>query len=427
MSAEDAEIQSLLKHLYGDRGPGKRRVKPNQAQALQLAALARSSSPNGPGGGGGNGDDGHETEASDHDFEAPGSDADDASEGSALDDDEAGGDAVPPQPLASPAARNRTVLTRRVHRAVPDPDTCCVCMSALSHEDVVLLFCEGEACSVTVHPGCYGLSSVPEGEWKCDACSFGSWPAHCILCPVRYGAMKRLASGQGWAHVVCTTWIRDAHFLDAERLADISVARIPPRDWLRPCAICGLVEGVTVPCDAGRCPRRVHVSCCAEHDLVEEVRDEPGLANPMFLVCPQHGAERDASRVKLNKWGRWARAHALPSSASAVADLAPDAQAAALAESAETMRLQSQLAFLTSIESVLPKRGQRLAKRAVAAFASVPAAELEHEDSDELDPPMPLDPRAGPSAACADARVCTEASAAADRAIQGRCRQETAS
>ncbi len=45
---------------------------------------------------------------------------------------------------------------------------------------------------VAVHPGCYGFTIIPEGEWKCDACVLGqcSRTAECLLCPVAGGAFK---------------------------------------------------------------------------------------------------------------------------------------------------------------------------------------------------------------------------------------------
>jgi hypothetical protein len=104
--------------------------------------------------------------------------------------------------------------------------------------------------------------------------------------------MKPLADRSGWAHLICTTWIPDAHFLSPQGLAEIEVHQIPMNQWWKPCVLCASSHGVTVRCEAGHCKNRFHVSCCGEYDLMEEVSDDR-MANPTFLVCPKHaqGAE----------------------------------------------------------------------------------------------------------------------------------------
>ena len=46
------------------------------------------------------------------------------------------------------------------------PATCAICRDASEDADNPLLRCAH--CGVRVHPGCYGLSTVPAGRWQCD-------------------------------------------------------------------------------------------------------------------------------------------------------------------------------------------------------------------------------------------------------------------
>jgi hypothetical protein len=68
-------------------------------------------------------------------------------------------------------------------------DMQCQCRNAI-------LLCDGQSCSVAVHQGCYGLSSIPEGDWLCDGCVAGLDPCehHCILCPAVGGALRSVST-----------------------------------------------------------------------------------------------------------------------------------------------------------------------------------------------------------------------------------------
>lgn len=50
-----------------------------------------------------------------------------------------------------------------------------------------------------MHQLCYGVHSVPEGEWLCDACDAKLKPtaANCCICPVVGGAVKEVGRGAG--------------------------------------------------------------------------------------------------------------------------------------------------------------------------------------------------------------------------------------
>ncbi len=65
----------------------------------------------------------------------------------------------------------------------------CICSNAI-------LLCDGDGCMAAVHQQCYGVASIPEGEWRCDGCMAGLNPAasHCLLCPVTGGALRSVSS-----------------------------------------------------------------------------------------------------------------------------------------------------------------------------------------------------------------------------------------
>lgn len=47
---------------------------------------------------------------------------------------------------------------------------CCVCSDDTGYVNNLLVYCDGQGCQVAVHQGCYGIHSVPEGDWFCKAC-----------------------------------------------------------------------------------------------------------------------------------------------------------------------------------------------------------------------------------------------------------------
>lgn len=71
----------------------------------------------------------------------------------------------------------------------PDDDTiCAVCFEGWTEPSNQIMFCD--ACGIAVHQGCYGVSTVPAGDWYCGPCQHGSKPVrqsirgHChrVLC-----------------------------------------------------------------------------------------------------------------------------------------------------------------------------------------------------------------------------------------------------
>ncbi len=77
--------------------------------------------------------------------------------------------------------------------------------------------------------GCYGILKVPEGNWYCAKCSAGNGttrPAHCELCSMEDGALKRTDKG-GWAHVICALYIPEVQFGDVNSMDPVVLSHIP--------------------------------------------------------------------------------------------------------------------------------------------------------------------------------------------------------
>ena len=73
-----------------------------------------------------------------------------------------------------------------------DDVQCQICNNGDYEDEDLIVFCGN--CNVAVHQYCYGIESLPEGDWLCYNCElFGFYrglAVNCILCPKRGGPMK---------------------------------------------------------------------------------------------------------------------------------------------------------------------------------------------------------------------------------------------
>ncbi|XP_003375943.1 protein Jade-1 [Trichinella spiralis] len=80
-------------------------------------------------------------------------------------------------------------------------------------------------CENAVHQACYGIVSLPEGNWTCNRCIYmqrtGVMPS-CVLCPTETGLMKSDASGTTWLHMSCALWIPGISFGNNETMESIT-------------------------------------------------------------------------------------------------------------------------------------------------------------------------------------------------------------
>ncbi|KAF9973159.1 hypothetical protein BGZ73_003626 [Actinomortierella ambigua] len=130
-----------------------------------------------------------------------------------------------------------------------DPEVCCVCLGRSTEVDNVFVYCDTFDCALCVHQG------------------------------------------------------------DPDRMDGISVRDIPERNWNMTCYICpdpdNAALGACVQCDAGQCRKSFHVTCAQAYSLLETVED-PGMADPYFTFCKQHGSA-NGGEAKLNGWAKWVK------------------------------------------------------------------------------------------------------------------------
>lgn len=176
----------------------------------------------------------------------------------------------------------------------PDSDAdlvCSVCAEGESTDDVPILLCDGPGCDVAVHTACYGVGTVPKGEWLCDVCldrnrnrnkgSVGAtvgrgtkgrgdsstakahkgkkttmhddeYPYRCILCPVLGGAMKQVttfgpvvppptpsdSASSAWVHLCCALWSTEVIIRDAVKMKDVDVSGLAKERLALLCGCC---------------------------------------------------------------------------------------------------------------------------------------------------------------------------------------------
>lgn len=106
---------------------------------------------------------------------------------------------------------------------------CCVCSDERGWSENPLVYCDGQHCTVAVHQACYGIVTVPTGNWYCRKCESQERPTRvrCELCPSKDGALKR-TDNQGWAHVVCALYIPEVRFGNVTTMEPILLQLIPP-------------------------------------------------------------------------------------------------------------------------------------------------------------------------------------------------------
>ena len=100
---------------------------------------------------------------------------------------------------------------------------CCICNDGDVDTHNEILFCDN--CDLAVHQQCYGETILPEGNWYCKPCRYGTLPelCQCQICN-RYGGALAPSesfnkhyhdySKAPWAHVICGIWLPSCYFKD---------------------------------------------------------------------------------------------------------------------------------------------------------------------------------------------------------------------
>lgn len=151
---------------------------------------------------------------------------------------------------------------------------CNICVDGDVTPGNQILFCE--SCNVPVHQRCYGIASIPSGDYYCVACrNLGRdkqptrqpLSIRCELCPLPGGAFVKTAmSGpeKRWVHVVCAKW-NGLEYLDKEKLEtieDVTQIKINFRRLRIRCELCLGERGAMIKCTGqAHCRKWYHVTC----------------------------------------------------------------------------------------------------------------------------------------------------------------------
>jgi len=230
-------------------------------------------------------------------------------------------------------ANRKAIVLEKQKQLEQDMDAVCsICDDGEVTPDNQILFCD--TCDVAVHQMCYGIETIPAGDYHCLACRFLGrdkegrdkylnknkrtvkvLPISCeiCICPQKPGAFVRTdmkpAEGEQvdpngkWVHVVCAKW-QGLNFVNnnPELIEDITEIRGSFRTQKLKCELCLGARGCLNQCREPNCKRFFHVTCARAVGNCEVTHGEDCKGeveeNPWTLKCPEHS---DASKVPKNQ------------------------------------------------------------------------------------------------------------------------------
>ncbi len=155
---------------------------------------------------------------------------------------------------------------------------CVVCLEGHSVDGNHVLFCDG--CNVPVHQKCYGVETIPEGDWFCDSCQdlFDTYTfvssrdkqsairktfRSCTFCPksTLKTAFHKTSSGD-WVHTMCSFYNKRVTMDKVTRLLNID--NVEKESGNNVCELCGQAGFLgCIKCEGVDCGRDsyFHVSC----------------------------------------------------------------------------------------------------------------------------------------------------------------------
>jgi len=207
---------------------------------------------------------------------------------------------------------------------------CCVCFYSDAEDTTPIVFCD--SCNVSVHPLCYGIKEIPEGDYFCDLChgknktltnkmnihtqlqnqSQSQVNLHsaiskemdqriindfrnikCMLCLNKNGALKQLdRNGEHWAHVTCILFSKNLNFKDfllmdevegmkQSNMLDISTDSI--------CIFCNNTSGDLFFCShSDNCSRSFHFFCAYLNGNFMSIEDIGNKKLLPRIYCDSH-------------------------------------------------------------------------------------------------------------------------------------------
>ncbi|XP_002020622.2 PHD finger protein 14 [Drosophila persimilis] len=196
--------------------------------------------------------------------------------------------------------------------SAPAKRMCCVCLGERSDDVNEIVECD--ACGVSVHEGCYGVSdnvsisstnsTCSTEPWFCEACRAGVSEPDCELCPNKGGIYKETDVGK-WVHLICALYVPGVAFGEVEQLSSVTLFEMQYSKW--GAKVCSLCEnslfartGVCIGCDAGMCKTYFHVTCAQVAGFLIEAHHEDDAADPFYAHCKVHSEKEMIKKRRRN-------------------------------------------------------------------------------------------------------------------------------
>ena len=178
-------------------------------------------------------------------------------------------------------------------------ETCNICGYGYSEPDDQLVFCDH--CNLAVHQSCYGIATLPEGDWMCSVCSHGKSPSstHCYICNKSDGAMHCTENGI-FVHLICVFYTPELslNFTGPEVLVE-GINRISRERAQLVCSICGMKGGGCVQCSSRHCSIAYHPYCAQQAGYLL-TSDEKGGQFMYLSYCKSHTQKKNDRKTKMN-------------------------------------------------------------------------------------------------------------------------------
>lgn len=234
---------------------------------------------------------------------------------------------------------------------------CSVCTRVDFDDTNQIIYCDG--CDTCVHQACYGVQSIPQGQWLCDRCEEKfqrKWKKReelqyamlennrankseteqvamtkdfvkdneigCLFCPNKGGPFKKTEDGR-WAHLSCALWIPAVDIGDRALMEPIiGVENIDNERYDLVCVICknkvnnhlpspsqGSTDekthgnsankptSVCIQCASPKCCRSYHVTCAIRAGFAMELTPLDPSIKLEHSDLPHHSDETLSNRI----------------------------------------------------------------------------------------------------------------------------------
>lgn len=163
---------------------------------------------------------------------------------------------------------------------------CSVCFCDEWNESNQIVVCE--SCNVAVHQDCYGIESIPVGDWLCEPCIEMQSPTCCACVNHDDIAFKKTNEGE-WIHMLCALWHPETNFSGVSGLNSpvVGFKDINRSRFKVTCRICKVKQGAIMQCNVPQCTFAFHPPCGIRNGCKFEIREENDVSH-LHQFCPKH-------------------------------------------------------------------------------------------------------------------------------------------